>query len=398
MILLIIILSVLIVYILQSKIYNKYTFDNIYYDVSISAKEVFAGEDIFIYEEIVNAKTLPIASVRVDTTLPHGLKFCLNDKTKKKGKRDKLIDYNQSVFVLRNNGMVKRRWRITCQIRGIYNINKALLVTNDLLGLNSNSKEIKIEKSQKNQIVVFPQAINLEKHFTSSFYNEGDVIVARALLSDPMLISGTREYNSFDPMKSINWKSTAAHDKLMVNVEDYTEINRFNIILNMQSRPIELHINEPSSPEHIEMCITVCASILDKISSDNIPVRIFANTPAENIADCVNEEDDIGKKVLVTPTYRGKNDILSAFRMLASLKLEISCPFDKMMDYIILNPYLYSDGGNIIIISSYIDERMIIFHDILEKNGIHVIFYVMTVNQNIAYIPPNVSVYYKTYI
>jgi UDPglucose 6-dehydrogenase len=81
-----------------------------------------------------------------------------------------------------------------------------------------------------------------------------------------------------DPMNRINWNSTAAHGKLMVNVEEFTEQYQFNIILNMQSRSIELHPHEPSSPDYIEMCITVCASILDNISSHNIPVKLFANT------------------------------------------------------------------------------------------------------------------------
>ena len=398
MILLAIILTAAVVYFVQSYIYKKHIFDNLFYDVSLSAREVFVGEDIFMYEEIVNAKRLPISSVRVDMSLPHGLRFRMNDNTQRKKKEDSFIEYNQSVFVMRGNEKIRRRWRLSCQKRGVYRISKVVILTNDLLGLNSDSMPMEIRNSQKNNVVVLPRAIDLEKHFTSSYFNSGDVIVMKSLLTDPMLISGSREYTSLDPMKAINWKSTASHGKLMVNVEDYTEVNRFNVILNMQSRPIELHVHEPSSPDYIEMCITVCASILDKVSADNIPIRLFMNTPPESIGLSNDVDDETGKQILFTPVYKGKENILEALRFLATLKLEISCQFDKMMDYISQNPYLYSDGGNIIIVSSYIDERMINFHQAMGQRGIKVVFYVVTANQNAIIIPDNIEVYFKTYI
>ncbi len=393
-----IIIAAVIIYLIQMAVYNKKTFDNLEYTVSLSAEEVFEGEDIFMFEEITNAKKLPVSSVRVDTELPHGLCFRLGDKTDLKIKQDVFENYMQSAFVLKGNSKIKRRWRINCLTRGVYNLGRVLIVSNDLFGFNANSKAFEAQHTRRNQVTVLPRAIDLARYFTSSFYHSGEVTVARSLLSDPLLISGTREYMPDDPMNRINWNSTAAHGKLMVNVEDYTEQYLFNIILNMQSRSLELHPHEPSSPEYIEMCITVCASILDKISAYNIPVRLFANTPPDTVGIEVLSDDKIGSQILVTRSYRGKSDILNALRLLASLKLNISCQTDKMLDHIAGNPYYYANSGNIIIVSPYIDERMIVFHDVLEKQNIKVIFYITTANQNAVIIPNNIEVYYKTYI
>lgn len=391
-----IIITAVIVYLIQMAIYNKLTFSNLEYTVSLSAEEVFEGEDIFMYEEITNAKKLPVSSVRVDTELPKGLRFRLGDR--KDQNRDIFESYMQSAFVLKGYSKIKRRWRVSCATRGVYNLGHVLIVSNDLFGFNADSKSFDAPRTRHNQVVVLPRAIDLERHFTSSYYHSGEVAVMRSLLSDPLLISGTREYMPHDPMNRINWNSTAAHGKLMVNVEDFTEQYQFNIILNMQSRNLELHPHEPSSPEYIEMCITICASILDKISAHNIPVKLFANTPPETVGMEAVSGDETGSQILVTRSYRGKRDILNALRLLASLKLDISCQIDKMLDHIAKNPYYYANSGNIIIVSPYIDERMIVFHDVLEKQGIKVIFYITTANQNAVIIPNNIEVYYKTYI
>ncbi len=393
-----IIIAVVIVYLIQMSVYNKKALEDLQYNVSLSAEEVFEGEDIFMFEEITNSKKLPVSSVRVDTELPKGLCFRISDKSGSKSRRDSFADYMQSAFVLKSNSKIKRRWRINCNTRGVYTLGKVLIISNDLFGFNANSKSFTAPRTRYNQLVVLPKALDIIRYFTSSFYHSGEVPVMRSLLSDPLLTSGTREYKPDDPLNRINWNSTAAHGKLMSNVEEYTEQYLFNIILNMQSRSLELHPHDPSSPEYIEMCITVCASILDKVSANNIPVRLLVNTPPETVGMENINDDKTGRQILMTRPYRGKGDIMDALRLLSAIKLEISCQTDKMLDHIVNNPFYYSNNGNIIIVSSYIDERMIIFHDAMEKQGVKVAFYITTANQNAVMIPGNIEVYFRTYI
>lgn len=398
MIFIALLIAAVVVYLVQMRIFNRHTFDNLEYDVKLSAEEVFEGEDIFMYEELGNAKDLPIPTVRVDTELPEGLRFRVADRKDRTGKKDAFQQYMQSAFVLRGRQKIRRRWRVNCQTRGVYTLGHALMVTNDLFGYNASSKAIVAQRTRYNHVVVLPRAIDLDKHFTSSRYHSGDVPVLRSLISDPLLLAGTREYQMNDPMNKINWLSSAAHGKLMVNIEEYTQQHMFNIILNMQSRTRENHLHVPSSPEYIELCITVAASILDKISSDNVSVRLFANTPPESVEMEPLSEDEVGSQVLVTQPFRGKQDVIAALRLLAALKMEISCTFDKMLDHIAECPEYYANAGNIVIISSYLDERMINFHEIMRQQGINVMFYITTANQNALDIPDDIQVFYKTFI
>ena len=399
MIFLAILAAVFAVYIYQSWLYSKRSFDGISYEVSTSTEEVFQNEDIYIYEEIANDKMIPLPYLKVATSLPAGLNFRITEFDKKtKRPRDRLLNHIQSVFVMKSKQKIRRRWRVNCSVRGVYTVGEATLVASDIFGMNNASKGYKCEQRKNNTVTVLPSPVDLEEHFTSSYYHSGDVIKNHSLLTDPLLIAGARDYTPLDPMNKINWKQTAAHRRLMVNIEEYTQRRRFNIMINMNSRDIEQHPTRPSSPEFIEYCITVAASILDRVSHENVPVKIISNTPPEAISPEFRASDDeIGEKILFTPPYEGKQEILTALRVLAMMKTEISCPVEKMLDYILANSRIFAESGNLIVVSAYISERMIVFHDQMARNGVKVIFYVTTTNQNAAIIPKNIEVYYKAY-
>lgn len=390
--------AVVIVYVWQRKMYEKHTFDEIDYKITVSSEEVFEGEDIFVYEEISNDKYIPVPYTKVDTSLPKGLNFHIVEYDKKTGKPiDIFRDRIASVFVLKSKEKIRRRWRVNCKTRGVYSIGDAMIVSGDMFGMNTTSKALKCEPNKSNTVVVLPRTVNLEEHFTSSFYHSGDVIKNHSLLSDPLYIAGAREYTPLDPMNKINWKQTAAHGKLMVNNEEFTQRHRFNIMLNMNSRDIEQSAY-PSSPESIEQCITVTASILDRISSENVPVRIISNTPPDAVSDeYAADFDGIGKKIMFTPAFEGKRDMISDLRMLSSIRTEMSCPIEKMLDYILEHHEVFSESGNLIVVSAYISQRMIIFHNEMRRNGVHVIFYITTTNRNADIIPSDVEVYFKTF-
>lgn len=391
--------ALLIVYLLQARIFSRHSFDGVEYRVTLSAEEVFEGEDIFLYEEIANCKSLPVPNIKVDTELPEGLEFVLTDRSEKRRRirRDFQRRSVQSIFVLGSHKKVRRRWRVRCTRRGVYHPGAVMMITNDLLGFNAQSKRFEVEPSKFNRVVVLPRAEDLDEHFTSSVYNAGEVTAQRSLFPDPLRIAGAREYTPLDPMNRINWKSTAHHDRLMVNIEEYTMRHSFNIVMNMQSRDIEHDPTIPSNADYIEMCISVAASILDRISPENVPVRLFANTPPESVGEAAISEDEIGSRILITRPFTGREDMLTALRLLAAIQMKVSVPIEKMLDHIAAHAESYASGGNIIIVSPYVSERMLVFHEVLKAQGVKVIFYVTTTNQNAAVIPPDVEVYFRTF-
>ncbi len=397
MLFLALLISVIAIYFLQSSFFEKHSFDDIDYNVKVSTEETFEDEDIFIYEEISNGKTLPMPYARVDTSLPDGLSFRITE-FRGGAAVDTLRPHVESIFVLKSREKIRRRWRVNCGRRGVYTVGSAVVVANDLFGMNPMSKGFRCEARHDNTVVVLPKPIDLDEHFTSSFYHSGDVITNHGLLTDPLMIAGARDYTQFDPMNRINWKQTAVHGKLMVNREEYTRRHRFDLLLNMNSRDIEKDAVHPSDPGSVELAITVCASILDRVSGENIPVRLIANTPPDAISDDYRADTEgLGRDILFTPAFEGKRDMISALRLLAAVKMEMSCPIERMLDYVLEHSAAFAESGNLIVVSAYISERMIVFHDAMRRRGVNVIFYVTTTNRNADAIPPNVEVYFKTH-
>lgn len=390
----IILAGALIVYLLQQWIYRKHALRDITYAVHIETDEVIEDEDVYLYEEITNAKPLPLPFVRVELIMPEGLKVRFARNRDLSGKKDELRDSVQSVFVLRGHQTIRRRWRVYCAKRGDYRIDKARIIANDLFGSDTNSAGLTFEESSKNHLLVLPKILPLAKEFVSSYLRQGDSVTNHALLTDPLRIAGSREYTPMDPWKSINWKSTAVHNTLMVNTEEYTISPRFNIILNMQSRDIEADPHVPSIPSFNEDCISVCASVLDAVSAWNLPVRLIANTPPDDL-DCLPlAEDEVGREILFSAVHSGRAGILDMLRLLAMIPMEISVPIEKMLDHIVAHPELYASDRNILLVTPYLSERMVIFHEELKKQGVQVLFYVTGYSHNAILIPDDLQVFY----
>ena len=395
--------AVVFVYLLQYHIYKKYAFRDLHYRITIPSPEVFEGDEVYLYEEIENRKWLPMPFVKVDTELPEGLAFVITEKGS--------VTYPRvlrSMFVLRGQEKIRRRWTVRCMTRGSYTLGRATLHASDIIGFHIQAKVIEPKRAHGADLVVLPKAISLEREFTSSRYQSGDHVVNRSLLTDPLYRAGIREYTPGDPMNRIHWKKTASAGALMVNVEEYTDRFAFQIVLTMQSKDHEKTIpGPPSAPVFTELCITVAASILDAVSHDRIPVRVISNTEpshvmyGEGAGFTMSDEpalDPVGARIFVSPAYRGQNDMIAALRMLACMDAYISVPVEKMLDHIAAHPYAYAAGGNIIFISAFLNDRMIHLARLLRETGIHISFYITGTINNALIIPEDVEVHFKTYI
>lgn len=412
-------IAVVAVVLLQYFVYKKKGFSNIEYSATLSSGEVFEGDDVYLYEEIRNIGALPMPYIKIDTDLPDGMVFTLLESSthdpggifsknmtvskaaaKRETERLRKIKHTssiQSLFVLRPYACIRRRWRLTCTKRGDYNLDGVLATASDILGIGVHSKRIELSNKERNRLIVLPHPEDLAGNYTSSRYLCGDIISNICPVTDPIRLCGARDYLPSDPMRLINWKSTAAHAKLMVNVEERTVRHRFSLLLNMSSRPIE-KFDEPSDTAAIERCITLCTSILDRIAAEDVPVRFFANYPPEDMSEFGGEavsDDEIGSKVGKCGPFRGTRDMIYALRMLAMLKMKISAPIERVFDHIVAHPELYRENENMIIVTSYIDRRMMNLKEALAAEGVRVIFYVATTRNEVGALGEEDDVYFR---
>ena len=133
-------------------------------------------------------------------------------------------------------------------------------------------------------------------------------------------------------MNRINWKSSASHGQLLVNLEERTVRPCFAVLLNMNSREIEKLADRPSDTASIELNISVCTSLLDRIAAEDIPVRLIMNSIPEERINLESDSEGYGEGISVSKPFKGKQDTILALRMLATLPMTISTPADKMFD------------------------------------------------------------------
>ncbi len=412
MLFLAILLSAVLFYVMQMKLYEKMMIKQLQYTVRLEAEEVFAGEDIYLYEELSNDKALPLPFVKVNADLPEGLYFHFIDRID--GEVKDIYEGNtQSIYVVESYRKINRRWRVTCKTRGIYRIGKHHLVTNDLFGMNTSAVAVDaLPGFQERRLVVLPETLDLRTEFLTADGYCGDVIVRRSMITDPMQRAGTRVYQTSDPMRAINWMSTAAHGHLMVNIEEQCKPFLFHIVMNMQSRDIEKHPDVPSAPFDIEQCIRVTGTLLSRAAEEDIPVQMFFNAPPKMLLTAAQEADEnvqvltagddaVGEKIATAPTCRGKRDLLDALRLLAALPMQISVPEEQLLDHILAYPESYTrtaDGtghANLIMVSAYFSERMIAFHRAMAQRHINVIYYITSTSRNALRLPDDIEIYFS---
>jgi len=402
-------IAVAAVYLLQSKIYSERVFSKLRYSAYFDTEETIAGEETFLYEEITNLSGLPIPNAKVNTRLPDGLKFITTDK---KSGKEMLTEGVQSVFVLRGHAVIRRKWRIKCEKRGVYKPLGCVMIVNDLFGTGAVSKSLSFsdfEERKKTVLYVIPQISELPEANVENEFILGDKAVLMGILSDPLVNNGIREYRDGDPMNSFNWAATAAHDKLLVNSYDFTRERRYNIILNLRSRDNERDTHIPSIAENVEESIRVCAALLDAAADSQPSVRLAINTLTDlPLAIKIAEESayrtydsentaiyrgESGKKaseandfapqadLLVTSPFMGKADLADALRLLSELPLYYSCTLEKMLECIAdgERPELFD--GSFIIITPYVNERILRFYDDMKKRGVGVAFYLSSTSQ-----------------
>ena len=366
--------------------FRKRGLNNTVYKVHTEVREISEGEDFFLYETIANAKNMPLPNVRVDVTLPVGLDFCLYDKDGD-GQKTAHMHNIESVFVLKPGSAVERRWRIRASRRGIYHLDEARMVVNDIFGTNKLSAFFEAPCEKGNTITVLPSPIDLEEYFIPVTDPMGDNTTDFSLVPDPLLYLGTREYRPGDPVSRINQKASARMQKQMVDIDEYTEQNSFDLVFNLQSRGREDAGTTPESAELVELGVSVCASVFDRALSEEIPVRMICNTTHEN-----DERD-----YFISEYFSGRSDVKQALRMLAGIEMKLSCRIENMLEEILCENESNPTCKNLVLVTSYIDETITDFALKMEDLGIEVIIFATSTLKSVTDLPEGIKIFYKTY-
>ncbi|MGB8454563.1 MAG: DUF58 domain-containing protein [Anaerocolumna sp.] len=251
-----------LLYLLQNYLYHKYWSKNLSVALSFSEDAVIEGEELVLYETVLNKKLLPLPILKVKFMTSKYLNF---------------LDTNNSIVTdnyYRNDLIsimmyqkLTRSLTFQCTHRGYYTIDNVDMVCSDMFI----SFEAVANCDMDIHLFVYPKPVDLVK-FQAPFQKMlGTILTKRFMNEDPFEFRSIREYQSYDTLKSVNWKASAKTGSLKVNVNDYTSKQQVKIFINIESDSIWKH--EDLQEESIRIAATFASAFIEQ----GIPASIYTN-------------------------------------------------------------------------------------------------------------------------
>ncbi|MDO7907413.1 DUF58 domain-containing protein [Paenibacillus sp. JX-17] len=229
------------------------------YERKLSVKRLYAGQTMEMIEKIENHKRLPVPWLRLEAMLPSSFSF--QEQGQLEVSKGEYYQNHKSVFTLKPHTRVKRRHPVTCTRRGIYQVDTAHMSAGDLFGVFSQSTRWDVPVS----LTVYPQLLPAGELPAAYRIWQGELEVQRWIVDDPFLITGTRNYQSNDPMNRIHWKASARTGELQVYKRGYSADPQAVMLLNIQDSPsIWNVINERHAEYTISFAATAASELIGR--------------------------------------------------------------------------------------------------------------------------------------
>ena len=238
--------------------------------VVFSEKEAREGDAVLLTATVENRKRIPLVTVKVNVEVDRGLEFqdqsnlAISDK-----------NYRSEIFSLRGNERVDRELPLFCSRRGYYAIDGVDFVGNDLFYTRRFLARQKVDSS----ICVLPGKTDARRLMVATQRMMGETVVRASDCDDPFTFRGIRQYQSFDPMRDINWKASAKTGELRVNIRDFTAEQEIAILLDTEWDSL-------LKPDALlEESIRIAAAMADEFIGRGVTTSLVTNG-----CDCLSGE------------------------------------------------------------------------------------------------------------
>lgn len=262
MTILLLILGAAIIFWLQDWVYRNHWQDGLSADIHFQSHAAIEGEYATVTETVVNRKILPIPALTVKFQFQRNIEF---ENMENASVSDRC--YRSDVFSILFYQKIVRTLTIACKKRGYYTIENMDLVGSNLLM----TKEYVTAREQFTELYVYPRPINVEELDLLFQRIMGEIVRQRYLYPDPFEFRGIREYQTYDPMNTINWNASARSEGLMVNTYHTTNSQEMIFLLDVEDETVwkyeALH----------EMGIRLVAALTERCLQQVIPICLYSN-------------------------------------------------------------------------------------------------------------------------
>lgn len=327
MVIICIILLIGFLYVVQLFLYNRYWKAGVVTSVRFKQSAIFEDEQGILEEVIENAKLLPIVALKVKFQTSRELKFLdtMNTVVTDNYYRNDIISVGPYRKLTRELAFIGKK-------RGYYTIDGMSLVGTDLFMRS----QMVSENPCHTTLYVYPKPYRNEQLTLTLRQLNGEILTKKHLLEDPFEFRGIREYEPYDDMRYIHWKSTAKTGDLKVIQKNYTAIKNIRIFLYLQ------HNTMIQREELLENSIRILVSLVENYLALGSDIAIYTNC-----------EDMITKQVFSIEKMTNTSYLENMYKSLARLNIQNLHPFEKVLEEklfsdlntatIMLSPYSNAD-------------------------------------------------------
>lgn len=306
MVILWIVLLIGLLYAAQLFLYSRYWKAGVFTQVRFFQPAIFEGERGKLEEIVENAKALPIIALKVKFQTSRNLQFedTLNTVVTDNYYRNDII----SVGPYRK---LKRELYFKGLKRGYYVIDGMTLVGTDLF-LRS---QMVSENPCHSALYVYPKPYT-EAQFSLSLQKlNGEILAKRHLLEDPFEFRGIREYEPYDDVRYIHWKSTAKTGELKVIQKNYTAVKNVRIFMYLNYNTMIIR------EELLENAIRMLVSLVENYLVLGSNVEVYSNC-----------EDGITGQIFSMDKVSNINSMDSLYKSLARLNIKTLHSFEETLE------------------------------------------------------------------
>jgi uncharacterized protein (DUF58 family) len=261
---------------LIARFVGEHSLDAVDLERKIHPARLFPGEEAELTITLSNRKLLPLAWVTVTDPLRFGL-------LRPGSTIEDQIHFSTGLEVLESLGhalvtrtamapfqSLRRTYRLTARRRGVYTFGPAEVESGDPFGIYTRQATL----GRRQEIVVYPRVYRQEDIGLPFREALGEVIARRALVEDPLLMAGSREYRPGDPMQRMHWKATARTQELQVRVADPSTTVQVMIVLNLNTFQ---HLWQGIDLDRMDAAMDVAASLAVWALERDFAVGVHSN-------------------------------------------------------------------------------------------------------------------------
>lgn len=251
---------------LFSRLWSKYSLNNIYLNITSSSQNIFPDQEIVLSFHFENRKFWPLIWVQLNLPLSkNNAVLPVDDEDIYRFKTDQ-EDYS-SFYIKRvawilwfQNVSWQNTWKGTK--RGFYAISSAVVSSGDGFGLAAVEKVVDLKDPKF--IIVYPALVPVD---TSSFKSIwGERMGSGGLVEDTTLLRTTRDYQIGDSWKHINWRLAALNKPLQVNIYEKVTYQTIHFYLDV--------ISFFNKHDELEDALSILASIILELDQKNVSVAL----------------------------------------------------------------------------------------------------------------------------